>query len=115
MTIKVFAVYEGGRREEIGPDEDGFYSPPEGSLFIEYVQSGYYDFNAWPVVADRRDAVGADVRVPCEAALARSAEVAGAFEVFAGHGAASSAATRASRVICPPCIAGSSLTDRLCN
>jgi hypothetical protein len=47
MTIKVFAVYEGGRREEIGPDEDGFYSPPEGSLFIEYVQSGYYDFNAW--------------------------------------------------------------------
>jgi hypothetical protein len=47
MTIKVFAVYEGGRREEIGPDEDGFYSPPEGSLFIEYRQSGYYDFNAW--------------------------------------------------------------------
>jgi len=47
MTLKVFAVYEGGRREEIGPDEYGFYRAPNDALFIEYNQSGYYDFNAW--------------------------------------------------------------------
>jgi hypothetical protein len=47
MTIKAFAVYPDGRREEIGPDEDGFYRAPNDALFIEYRQSGYYDFNAW--------------------------------------------------------------------
>lgn len=47
MTIKAFAVYDDGRREEIGPDEDGFYRAPNDALFIEYRQSGYYDFNAW--------------------------------------------------------------------
>jgi hypothetical protein len=33
VTITVFAVYPDGRREEIGPDEDGFYSPPKDALF----------------------------------------------------------------------------------
>jgi hypothetical protein len=47
MTVKVFAVYPDGRREEIGPDEYGFYRAPNDALFIEYRQSGYYDFNAW--------------------------------------------------------------------
>ena len=46
MTVTVFAVYEDGRREEISPDEDGFYSPPKDALYIEHVESGWYDFHA---------------------------------------------------------------------
>jgi hypothetical protein len=46
MTIKVFAVYPDGRREEISPDEDGFYSPPNDALYIEHVETGWYDFHA---------------------------------------------------------------------
>lgn len=46
MTVKVFAVYPDGRREEIGPDEDGFYSPPKDALYIEHVETGWYDLYA---------------------------------------------------------------------
>jgi hypothetical protein len=46
VTITVFAVYPDGRREEIGPDEDGFYSPPNDALYVEHVETGWYDFHA---------------------------------------------------------------------
>lgn len=46
MTVKVFAVYADGRREEIGPDEEGFYRAPNDALYIEHVETGWYDLHA---------------------------------------------------------------------
>lgn len=44
MTVKAFAVYADGRREELTPDEEGFYRAPNDALYVEHVESGWYDF-----------------------------------------------------------------------